>query len=111
MENTDLALIAEYQGEIDRLTDRCPRFWRQDAIQQLKLTVLECERVYDGQLRRLYVLTCLKKRFRALDSLERNRGMRDCPDVIDWYDLERRAKEHAYTVRHVGNTTIFEKHV
>ena len=108
---TDEEMLEKFEPIIIEMTHKCPRFWREDLQQELRFDVLKCLQVYDGQLSTAIVKKRFMETIKSFEMLERNRGMRDCPDVIDWYELERRAKEHAYTVRHVGNTTIFEKHV
>lgn len=107
---TDEEILNKFEPEIQDMTRKLPRFWRSDLQQELRLIVLQCLRTYNGQLRTDIVLNRMKDKKKAFEKLERNRGITYAPDEIDWADLEYRAKQYAYSVRHVGNATIFEKH-
>lgn len=108
---TDEDVLEKYEPFIYGLTHKCPRFWRSDLQQELRFRLLRWFRKLNGQLRSEFVHTNLRKAAKRFELLERNRGITGCPDDIDWDELEYQAKQHAYTVRHVGNSTIFEKHV
>ena len=108
---TDNDVLAQYEPFIYGLTHKCPRFWRSDLQQELRYCLLKWFRRLNGQLRSDFVHKNLKKIAKSFEMLERNRGMRDCPDPIDWDEVQHRARECGYTVTQLGNHTIYEKHV
>lgn len=106
---TDEEVLKKYEPIIIEMTYKCPRFWREDLQQELRLDVLKCLRVYDGQLSTSIVKARFAETKKSFEMLERNRGMRECPDPIDWDEVQHRARECGYTVLQVGNTTIYER--
>lgn len=95
---------------------KAPPFWKKDAIQELKLCVLECHnkiknRQPGTQLNPQIVIKRLKQRFKVLSKLERNRGIKQSPDKVDPSELFNNIKQNHYEVDDTGHKLKIHNHL
>jgi len=92
--------LDRYEQTILFLTRKYPRFWREDARQELRLVILEAQAKADGKLDDDRVELQLLTRLRDFVTLEYNGGKRDVPhedqpldSIVSQHELEKRIKE------------------
>lgn len=76
LQMTALQAVEAYDGIIKRIC-KAPGFWRADAIQELKLCVLEQFKLKKQRLNPAILINKLHDRFNDFASLERNRGIKN----------------------------------
>ncbi|MCK5016267.1 MAG: hypothetical protein KAS32_04270 [Candidatus Peribacteraceae bacterium] len=102
---TPKTAVKYYEPAIKSLTHTCPRFYKQDAIQELKLCVLQAHKATKGNILPEIMLRQLNDRLKRMVKLERNRGMTYCPDNYDFVELAEKVKESVYNIQNNGNKT------
>jgi len=91
--------LERYDFDIARLSHKCPAFFKKDLVQELKLCVLQCHKLADSKLNDSHVKGTLLRRKKSFEKLERNRGIRYCPDDFDMAQLEAEIAHHYANIR------------
>lgn len=103
--------LDRYEDDILQITCKCPRFWRDDARQELRLCVLQMCKLSHGKLNDDFMGIILKRRFKQIDKLERNRGMRYAPDDMDLANLEQSIRQGYYKIDDRGHKLKIHNHL
>lgn len=92
--------LTAYEKVIMEMCQRLPRSWKEDAIQELRYAVLQCHYLADEKnktkMKPEIVIMRMWDRLCAMDMLERNRGVTETDEVIDYLELEFNLKTHFY---------------
>jgi hypothetical protein len=95
LELTAETAVASYEAVIAELCRKTPPFWKPDAIQELRLCVLQAfrrSRYLDSET----MIQDLNTRLKSMEKLERNRGMREAPEILDPLELQEHIKAGYY---------------
>ena len=92
--------LDRYEQEIIFLTRKYPRFWREDARQELRLAVLEAQERSGGKMDDDRMELEMLTRLRDFATLEYNGGKRDVPKedqsldlIVNTHQLNKRIAE------------------
>jgi hypothetical protein len=91
--------LKRYNFDIARLSHRCPLSYKQDLIQELTLCVLQCHKLTNSCPNDDYIKINLLKRSKQFMKLERNHGIRYCPDDVDSLELESQIAQHYANIK------------
>jgi hypothetical protein len=102
--------IASYESTIAELCRKCHPFWKQDAIQELRLCVLQAFR-RSPFIQSEIMIGDLSTRLKRLEKLERNRGMTDAPEILDPLELDEHIRSGYYQEPDRGRKTRIHNHL
>lgn len=88
MPETDLKQVNRFEPDITRLTTKYPRIWKFDLQQELRLIVLQFNRIIKAgeDLKKSIVINKMKCKITTFTDLERNKGIRKVPEYVDPID-------------------------
>ena len=95
--------IEAFQNVIKAICRGTPIFWRQDALQELKLAILECYQI-TRNLKPNIVINRLKERYDKMRQFEYNSGARLTDEINE-------IQSNIYNVDNTGNKIRIHNHL
>jgi len=102
--------VASYEPTIAEICRKAQSFWKEDALQELRLCVIQAFR-RNPFLNSDIMIDDLNTRFKRLDKLERNRGMVDAPEILDPLELREHIKTGYYHQPDRGRKVKIHNHL
>ena len=105
--------LSRYESDILYLTRKCPAFWKPDIRQELRYTVIRLCQLTDpkGSLDDNLVKLTIIREFKRFCKLERNKGMKYAPDVVNWLDITEDIKQFHYNIVNNGDKVKIHNHL